>query len=173
MAQEQNIDVQIWEYIDGSCSAAEKQRVADLIARDEAWAETYRELSALHLSLAEAAETEQPSLRFTKNVMEQVERTQMAPTIKKYINPIVVKGIAAVFVAGVITAFAYAVHTGSADHTQVSSHSYTMPDININYTVLFSGPVFNAIVMVNIILALLLIDKLLRRKKSLPTNASN
>ena len=74
------------------------QRISALIANDMTWAQKYAELTAFHQSISSGLEMEQPSLRFSKNVMETIETVQFAPSVRRLINVRIVRGIAAFFI---------------------------------------------------------------------------
>ena len=67
----------IWAYIDGTCNAAERAHAEAQMGRDAGWRAKYQELLAVHEGLKNL-ELQEPSLRFTKNVMEALEREQAA-----------------------------------------------------------------------------------------------
>ena len=82
MDNQQEMELQLWEYIDGSLLDAERNAVEKLIADNSFWKQRYHELLDLHQSI-NLIELEQPSLRFTKNVMDEIARYQIAPATKK------------------------------------------------------------------------------------------
>ena len=65
MNQEQNIEQQLWSYIDGHSSGEERSSIEKLLQSNLEWKNKYRELIEIH-QLINSAELEQPSLRFTK-----------------------------------------------------------------------------------------------------------
>lgn len=70
--QAEDIEIQLWEYIDGTCNQAEKERVAALIAQDPAWKNMYEELLAFHQSVHTGIEAGQVSAEFTGKVMDKI-----------------------------------------------------------------------------------------------------
>ena len=93
---DQEIEKRIWEYIDGICSSAEKAVIKQKLEDDPLWRVKYAELIGIQ-DLLRQEELEMPSLRFTKNVMEEIAKYQVAPATKNYINKNVIRGIAAFF----------------------------------------------------------------------------
>ena len=89
MDNQQEMELQLWEYIDGSLLDAERNAVEKLIADNSFWKQRYHELLDLHQSI-NLIELEQPSLRFTKNVMDEIARYQIAPATK---NLFIVQGM--------------------------------------------------------------------------------
>jgi hypothetical protein len=163
MEQHEEIEMQIWEYLDGTCPVADMQRISILIERDNIWKEKYIELSALHEGLSKSLELEQPSLRFTQNVMDAVVKAHVAPATKQYINKGIIRGIAAVFIVMLTTIFGYALaHLKSSPGAANSRLNFTMPDLSS----IFNSATFNVIIAVNVVIALVLLDALLRRKRA-------
>ncbi len=66
------------------------------LAENPVWKSKYDELMSIH-ELLQKEELEMPSLRFTKNVMEEIAQYQVAPATKNYINKNVIRGITAFF----------------------------------------------------------------------------
>lgn len=66
-ADESNMEARLWVYMDGLSDEA--SFIEKLIADNEEWRAKYAELQEVH-QLMKASELEQPSLRFTKNIME-------------------------------------------------------------------------------------------------------
>ncbi len=162
MAHEE-IEMQLWEYIDGTCTIAEQERIAALLATDALWQEKHVQLMQLHTKINTGLELEQPSIRFSKNVMEALGQVNVAPATKQYINLYVIRAIAAFFVLGIASAFIYAISKANWAATDTSF-------VKLNFAALFSNSFFNMVIGVNIILGLLLLDILLRRKKTIHTS---
>ena len=75
-----DIEARLWEYIDGLSVGEERSAVEQLIAENAAWKAKYQELLDMHQSL-NLVELEQPSMRFTKNVMEEIARFNCTLTV--------------------------------------------------------------------------------------------
>ena len=95
------MEVQLWEYIDGFSNEAEKSAIEKLIAENAEWKAKYHELLEVHQSL-NLVELEAPSLRFTKNVMEEIAKYQIAPATKTYINSKIIWGIGVFFITMIV-----------------------------------------------------------------------
>ncbi len=168
MDYNEEIEMQLWEYIDGTCPVADMQRISILIERDDTWKEKYNELSVLHNSLAKNLELEHPPLRFTQNVMDAVAKEHVAPATKQYINKSIIRGIAAIFFLMLATIFGYALTslTGHVSPT-VSKFNFNLPDVSN----LFSNTMFHLVMAVNVVIGLVLLDTILRRKRTRHTDA--
>src|SRR5277367_1178222 len=86
----------IWEYIDGQCDASGKSIISRNIAEDPIWRSKYIELMSIH-EMLQKEDLEMPSMRFTKNIMEEIVHFHVAPATKNYINKNVIRGIMAFF----------------------------------------------------------------------------
>ena len=164
METNEEIEMMLWEYMDGSCTMADMQRISILVERDEVWKQKYKELHALHTGIANNMQLEQPSLRFTKNVMEAVAAVHIAPATKKYINKGIIRGIAAFFIITITAFLGYAIATANwgVDGTSFTSKF----NLNrFNPSSLFNSSAFTVIIAINVALGLILLDSFLRRKK--------
>lgn len=173
METNEEIEMLLWEYVDGTCNEADRQRISILIAGDAAWKRKYEELSALHAGIADHLQLEQPSMRFTKNVMEAVAATHIAPATKQYINKSIIRGIAAFFIIGITALLGYAFAT--ADWSVSSTSTIVMPKMNLSQFHIdkyLNSSTFSAIIAINVLLALVLLDSYLRRKRDLSPTLS-
>jgi hypothetical protein len=166
METPQQMDERLWDFIDGRCSEQERAVIGSRIADDPVWQRRYREFLQLNLELHQQ-ELEGPSLRFTKNVMDQIAHLQVAPATRNYINRHVIFGIVAFFftlITGVIVYLAGKTQwAGNSSDNFLSSH-HLSPD-NLNWGgVLGSLPV-NVFMLVNVVLGLFLLDNYLQRRK--------
>jgi len=98
MNTQQPMEERLWDYIDGLSSPTERSAIEALIAENREWQEKYRELLNVH-QLLDTSEMEAPSMRFTKNVMEEITRYHVAPATKTYINKNIIRSIGAFFLA--------------------------------------------------------------------------
>jgi len=82
---EEGDEQRLWDYIDGISSPSEKTVIEQLLEANAEWRAKYHELLDVH-QLMQSSELEQPSMRFTKNVMDEIARLQIAPATSSYIN---------------------------------------------------------------------------------------
>ena len=61
MSQQQNIEQQLWSYIDGLSSSEERSTIQKMIETNLEWKNKYHELIEMH-QLLNTAELEQPSM---------------------------------------------------------------------------------------------------------------
>lgn len=102
--KEDDIKEQLWAYIDNACDEADALRIKELIDSDRQWQQAYNSLVQTEALIIPAVAPDQPSLRFSKNVMDAIAAAIPAPA-RKYINSRVVKGIAAFFLLTIAVSF--------------------------------------------------------------------
>ncbi len=88
---DQEMEKHIWEYIDGLSDATTKADILKRISEDPVWHSRYSELMNIH-EMLKKEDLEMPSLRFTKNIMEEIAHLHVAPATKNYINKNVIRG---------------------------------------------------------------------------------
>src|SRR5215216_5107425 len=99
--ENEDIEARLWNYIDGLTNASETATIEKLVAENAAWRVKYKELLELH-QLVQSTELEEPSMRFTKNIMEEISRLYIAPAAKTYINKKVIWGIGGSLIAMIV-----------------------------------------------------------------------
>jgi len=104
----EEMEMKLWEYIDGLSIPSEKSAIEKLIAENTEWRNKYQELTEAH-QLMQSTELEEPSLRFTKNVMEEIAKFHVAPAAKKYLNNKVIWGIGIFFIVTILGFVIYGV----------------------------------------------------------------
>jgi hypothetical protein len=159
-----NIEERLWDYVDGLSSAHEKSVIEKLLETDSEWRHKYKEILKANIFLQESIELDEPSMRFTQNVMEDIAKYKIAPAASTYINKKIIYGIAAVFVTIIVAMFVYVF--ANIEWTSAGSGSGMPFDISkINYGKIFSSTYVNIFLMLNVIIGLVLFDKYLSVKK--------
>lgn len=157
------MEVKLWEYIDGFSSDAGRSAVEKLIAENSEWKAKYQELLQVHQSL-DLVELEAPSMRFTKNVMEEIAKYHIAPATKTYINSKIVWGIGLFFITMIVGFLIYGL--GQIDWSAAGDSKSTLGiDLTrVDYSQMFNNDLMNGVMMLNIILGLFLLDRYLSNK---------
>ena len=161
-----NIEEQLWNYIDGTCTADEQNTIGKLIAGDEVVRLKYQELLALNKEFA-AMDLDEPSMAFTYNVIEAIRTEQAQVPLKATINKRIIMGIALFFVI-TLTGFIIFAFTkmdfasiGSAGIVPKVPVNIHMPEVSTH----FSKPLVEGFMFFDVVLGLFLFDAWLRRKK--------
>jgi len=165
MNTQQNIEERLWSYIDGVSGVEEKSAIEELLQSNLEWQRKYRELLDIH-ELLHSSELEEPSMRFTRNVMEEIARYQIAPATKTYLNKRIIYGIGTFLVTMIIGFLIYGF--GQTDWSAGGNTNVNIPvDLGkVDYTKFFNNTYVNIFMMVNIVLGLGLLDRFLSKKKA-------
>lgn len=156
------IEERLWEYIDGMSTPEERTVIDQLIKADEEWRAKYGELMEAH-QLMQSSELEEPSLRFTKNVMEEIALLKIAPAAKTYINKKIIWGIAIFFITIIVGFLIYGV--GQIQWNSASDTPFPVDLSNIDLSKMFNNTYINIFMMLNMILGLFLLDRYLTNKR--------
>lgn len=170
MNKEQQLEEQLWSYIDGSTTAAEKIFVEQMLATHATWKAKYKEQLVLHNILINETELEQPSLRFTKNVMDGIAGMKPKQATNTYINKYIIRSIASFFIITISALLIYsfshinwASSSGNTISLPFDTKNIQLP--KYNFSKLFTSNTLTVILMITIILGLMLLNEFLRRKK--------
>lgn len=162
MHTEQNMEARLWDYLDGLSDSAEKSVIEQLIRDNAEWRQKYEELLEVRQLLA-ADDLEEPSMRFTKNVMDEIARQHIAPATRSYINNNIIRGLAIFFVSMIVGFLAYGF--GQVDFSSGKETKLPVDISNLDYSVFFNNNYINAFMMLNMILGLFLLDQYLSSRK--------
>ena len=166
MDEQINMEQQLWDYIDGLCDTDKKSNIEELIHNHAEWRLKDHELREAHV-LMQSTELETPSLRFTKNVMDEIARYQVAPATRSYINNKIIWGIGGFFILIILGFLVYGL-------SQLKLNNSNAPEILTNYndtvskldwSKFLNSTYTHIFMMVNIVLGLMMLDIYLNRKK--------
>jgi hypothetical protein len=152
----------LWDYIDGISSPQEKTVIEQLLENDAEWKAKYNELLEVQ-QLLHSSELEAPSMRFTKNVMEEIAKLHIAPATKTYINKKIIWGIGIFFITLIIGFLVYGF--GQIDWTVQRDTKLPVDFGKVDYSKIFSNTFVNVFMMINVILGLFLLDRFLASKR--------
>lgn len=159
--QQEEIEIQLWDYIDGTCSEADEQRISLLITTDKVWHDTYKELLTSHLNLQDNIIITAPSPKFTDNILQQLPATEKTAKGKGLLN-MSIKTISYFFITAVLAATSYTIFNTDWQFKKSSILSFNInipePQIHISNTTLLITA------FIAIILLLLLADNIFRKK---------
>ena len=167
MNKQQTTEERLWDYIDGVSSPGERTVIEQLIQTELEWKSKYRELLEVQ-QLLQSSELEAPSMRFTRNVMEEIAKLQIAPATRNYINKRIIWGIGAFFITIIIGFLVYGF--GQIDWTAQGDSKLPVDFKNVDfskvdYSKMFNNNLVNAFMMLNVILGLFLLDRYLANKR--------
>ena len=179
MNTQQPMEDRLWDYIDGLSSPTERSAIEILIASNREWQEKYAQLLHTH-QLLNTSELEAPSMRFTKNVMEEISRYHVAPATKSYINKNIIRGIGAFFLTMIAGLFVYVLAqfkwSGGSSSGSPSEPSVHLPSVDnlglekIDYSKAFNSTWVIAFMLIVVVMGWMLLDMYLQQKKNRTTS---
>ena len=159
---DRGIEERLWDYIDGTSSANEIPGIEKLLENNIEWKAKYHELLEAH-QLMRSAELESPSMRFSKNVMEEIAKLHIAPATKTYINKRIIWGIGIFFITLIIGFLVYGF--GQIDWNVKGDSTITENLNKINLSKFFNNTWVNVFMMINVVLGLFLLDNYFSNKR--------
>lgn len=164
MNTQQQMEERLWSYIDGACEAGEKSAIEQLLESNVEWRAKYKELLDVH-QLLHSTELEEPSMRFTRNVMEEIAKLHIAPATKNYINKKIIYGIGAFFITMIVGFLVYGISQIDWSASGDSNNLIPVDFGKVNFGVFFNNTYVNMFMMLNVVLGLMLLDRYLANKK--------
>ena len=162
MSTQHNMEERLWNFIDGTVSAGEKTVIENLLQSDVEWKAKYSELLQVN-ELLQASELEAPSLRFSKNVMEEISKLHIAPATKSYINKKIIWGIGFFFIAMLVGFLIYGfaqMSLSTGEETEIGKKLS-----KFDFSKFFNNTWVNVFMMINVILGLFLLDNYFTNKR--------
>lgn len=156
------IEQRIWDYLDGTDTAEQRELTGQLIKSDPLYRQVYDECKSFN-SLVSAIDQEEPSMGFSRNVMERINLEPVHASFKSLIDRRIIFGIAGFFLFTITVLLVVLFY--QIDWTQTTGFKtpeFTMPAIdtakylNSTYFIIFF--------FVDIIIGLYLFDGFLRKR---------
>ena len=156
------IEQRIWDYLDGTGTVQERDLTEQLIKSDPLYQQLYDECKSFN-SLVSAADQDEPSMGFTRNVMERINLEPVPATLKLLIDKRIIFGIAAFFLFTITALLGVLFY--QIDWSQ--SAGFKMPEFNmpvIDTGKYLNRSYINIFFFVDIIIGLYLFDGFLRKR---------
>lgn len=157
-----NAEEHLWNYIDGTASAEERSVIEKLMAEKREWKLKYEELLQVD-GLLKSSELDAPSMRFTKNVMEEIAKLHIAPATKNYINKKIIWSLGFFFIAMFIGFLVYGFGQMAFNTGEETNISKNLGKLDLSK--FFNNTWINIFMMVNVVLGLFLLDNYLNNKR--------
>ncbi|MBS7565618.1 hypothetical protein KHS38_14495 [Mucilaginibacter sp. Bleaf8] len=158
------IEERLWSYIDGTCTAQEKEEISKLIQEDKEYRMVYDELLSFNQELS-VMELDEPSMPFTYNVMEAIRTQEAQKPLKAAIDVRIIKVIAAFFIVTISVLLIYTIANVNWSAGNTSAVEFKIPSIK-NY---ISKSAMQGFIFFDVVLALYLLDGYLRKRNNLKT----
>jgi anti-sigma factor RsiW len=150
---------QLWDYIDGLSSEAESAEIAAKLATDEQFQQLYVQLLEVNQQLETHLEIDEPSMSFTRNVMEQVQHEIAPVKLKTKVDNRIIYAIGGFFALSLVSILVYAIATAVPNFTS------SIPSLNLEnkFDGLLDTKVIMIFLFVNAVLLLIYLDGFLRK----------
>jgi hypothetical protein len=165
------MEERLWDYIDGLGSPEDRSAIQTLIGENIEWQRKYKELLNIH-QLVNDTELDAPSMRFTKNVMEEIARYNVAPATRTYINKNIIRSIGAFFLTMIAGFLVYCLGqfkwSAPSTPSKLMTHYDTGMTEEMNkfdWSRILNSAYTNIFVLVLVILGLVMLDMHLQRKR--------
>jgi hypothetical protein len=116
-------------------------------------------------TLLQETSLEEPSMRFSKNVMEQISLLKVAPATKNYINKKIIYSIGGFFIILIIGFLGYMFTQIDFSQSGSSPSSIDFSNYEFDWKKYYKPAYINIFLMVDAILGLMLLDKYFQKKK--------
>lgn len=162
MDAQKNMEERLWNFIDDLAPVAEQTEIKRLLQNDTAWKSKYEELLELQ-AILKSSELGMPSVRFAKNVMDEIARIHIAPATKSYLNKNIIRSIAFFFIASLAGIIIYGI--AQTNFSEGGKSTFTKKVGSLDFSNLFNNNWMNVLIMVNIVVGFVLLDSYLASKK--------
>lgn len=156
----------IQAYLDGLCTDREAAEIAQKIANDKEWSKSFEDFSEIHRLLQSGTGLMEPSMRFTKNVMESIQGLQIARPASQYLNPWINRIFAGILISFLGISLIYIL--GQVDWSSGNaSPAMELPDFSGSFSSissLFNSQATILFFAANMVLGMVLIDYRLKQK---------
>jgi anti-sigma factor RsiW len=159
-----NMEEQLWDYIDGRCTPDEQEAVSALIASDEFARLKYNQLLNISQQLS-TMELDEPPMAFTYNVMEAIRTEEARKPLKAAINKRIITSIAAFFMLTIFVLLVYVIAGIHWSSVNISSQMPAVPKM-LDAGSFITRPVIMGFLFFDVVLGLFLFDTYLRRKRT-------
>ena len=153
------IEQQLWDYIDGNLTETAKKAIEEKIASDTEIKAQYKELLKLNLVFDEM-DLEEPSLSFTRNVMESVALEPAPVALKTKVNTKIIYAIGGFFVLSLVGILGYVL--AQVKITPVDLDWNVKFDLNLDKYI--SPTTIYVFLFADLVIGLVLLDYFLRKK---------
>ncbi|MFA6946874.1 MAG: hypothetical protein WC220_13345 [Pedobacter sp.] len=156
------IEQRIWDYLDGTGTDQERKLTEKLIESDPAYLLVYEECKSFN-KLVSATGQDEPSMSFTRNVMDKISLEPVPGSLISMIDKRIIYGITAFFLITITALLGILFY--QIDWSQ--SAGYNMPEFNmpaINTGKYLDNAFIHIFFFIDMIIGLYLFDGFLRKR---------
>ena len=153
------IEQQLWDYIDGNLDESQQKAIEKKIETEAEVKTQYEELLKLNLAF-EHIDLDEPSMSFTRNVMESVVLQPAPVSLKTKVDKRIIYSISGFFILSILTLLSFVLY----------NTTFTMPDFtayfstNLNLEKFITPTSVYVFLFIDLIIGLVFLDYVLRKK---------
>ncbi|MCX2493649.1 hypothetical protein OQX63_09220 [Pedobacter sp. PF22-3] len=153
------IEQQLWDYIDGNLDEFSKKTIEEKIESNAGIKTQYEELLKLN-SAFNALDLDEPSMSFTRNVMESIALAPAPVAMKTKVDEKIIYAIGGFFIVSLLSLFGYVLYNSNL----------SMPKLGFNVTLNFNldqyitPTVLYSFLFFDLVIGLVFLDQFLRKK---------
>ena len=153
------IEEQLWDYIDGNFDSNQIKIIQQKISTDAEAKRLYEELLRLNSSFQDI-ELDEPSMSFTRNVMESVALVPAPVAMKTKVNTNIIYGIGGFFMISLAAILAYLFY-----NTDFKLSDFDLKlSMDFNWDQYITPTAIYSFLFADLVLGLVFLDYLLRKK---------
>jgi len=153
------IEQQLWDYIDGNLDATEAKSIEEKIRTNAEIKLQYEELLSLNIAFGKI-ELDEPSMSFTRNVIESISLAPAPVALKTKVNTRIIYGIVGFFILSLVALFGYALFNLDFKTTDFDLKL----NADFNWEKYISPTVLYIFLFADLVIGLIFMDYLLRKK---------
>ncbi|WP_316750227.1 hypothetical protein [Pedobacter gandavensis] len=159
-----SIEEEIWDYIDGNSNAEQRLLVEAKMAADPVYRSLYEEFLDINSQMSGMG-LEEPSMSFTRNVMEQVKLETAPVSLKTKVDTRIIYGISTFFICAMLGIIGYVLANSNFNFEGFKSVNF-LPTGTLDFSKMINPTFIKAFLFVDLLLALAYLDRFLRRKRA-------
>lgn len=153
------IEQQLWDYIDGKLNESSKKAIEEKIESNAGIKAQYEQLLKLN-SAFNALDLDEPSMSFTRNVMESIALAPAPVAMKTKVDKKIIYGIGGFFVLSLLSLFGYVIYNSTLSMPKFGFNT------NLNFRVdqYITPTVLYSFLFFDLVVGLVFLDLFLRKK---------
>ncbi len=153
------IEQQLWDYIDGNLDEFSKKAIEEKIESTDEIKTQYEELLKLN-SVFNELDLDEPSLSFTRNVMESVALAPAPVAMKTKVDKKIIYGISSFFIISLLFLLGYVLYSSNQSMSKLGFNINT----NFNFNQYITPTVLYSFLFFDLVIGLVFLDQFLRKK---------
>jgi hypothetical protein len=153
------IEQQLWDYIDGNLDEFSKKAIEEKIESTAEIKAQFEELLKLN-SVFNALDLDEPSMSFTRNVMESIALAPAPVAMKTKVDIKIIYGIAGFFIISLLSLFGYVLYNSNLNTPKFGFNT----NFNFNLDQYITPTVIYSFLFFDLVIGLVFLDQFLRKK---------